>query len=96
MRIGLGKVEATEIIFHVNRRLNVANLEVCVDLAGQYKFGNDFDDAMIQSISVDAAPGPVMRNFRESLPGKCEVWNANLEKRDAARANLSHDISHNV
>ena len=50
------EVASAEIVFHVDGRLNVANLEACVDVAGQFKFGNDFEDAVIQSISVDAAP----------------------------------------
>lgn len=38
-------LEATEIVFHVDGCLNVANLEACVDLADQFKFGDDFEDA---------------------------------------------------
>ena len=87
-----GEGDAAEIIVQLDGRLYVANLEACIDLARHFEFRTDVKDAVIQSISVDAAPRPVTRYFRESLPGKCEAWNTDLEKRDAARADLSRDI----
>ena len=87
-----GKGDAAEIIVQPDGRLNVADLEACVDLTRHFKFRTDVKDAVIQSISVDAAHGPVTRGFRKSLPGKCEAWNADLEKRDATRADFSCDI----
>ena len=59
-----GEGDAAEIIVQSDGRLNVANLEACVDLTRDFKLGTYFEDAVIQSISVDAAPGPVTRDFR--------------------------------
>lgn len=88
-----GEGDAAEIIVQPDGCLNIANLEACVDLTCHFEFRTDVEYAVTQPISVDAAaPGSVTRGFRESLPGKCEAWNADLEKRDVARADFSRDI----
>lgn len=41
------EVNSAEIVFQVDGRLNIANLEVCVDSADQFKCRTDFEDAVI-------------------------------------------------
>jgi len=41
------EIDSAEIVFQVDGRLNITNLEVCVDSADQFKCGTDFEDAVI-------------------------------------------------
>jgi hypothetical protein len=41
------EIDTAEIVFEVDGRLDIANFEVCVDLAGHFEFGADFEDAVM-------------------------------------------------
>jgi hypothetical protein len=85
------EVDSAEIVFQVDGRLNVANLEACVDSADNFKFGANFEDAVYINQWTDPCL-PATRGFRESVLGDCETWNAFFEECDIVRADLSSDI----
>ena len=86
------EVDPIEVVFQVNGRLNVANLEACVDTADNFKFGADLENAVCINQRTDPCL-PATSGFRESVLGDCETWNAFFEECDIARADLSSDIS---
>lgn len=67
-RVGLGwemEVDFAEIVFEVDGRLNIANVEACVDPADHFEFGTDFEDAVMH-LSVDRRLPPYNERFQRA------------------------------
>jgi hypothetical protein len=85
--------DTTEVVIQVDGRVDVVKPELCIELAHQFEFGTDLEDAMTGSLSFS---GCMRSQSHAYLPGERETWNTDLEERDARRADLPRDIGHDA
>lgn len=89
------EADAAEVVFEFNGRLDIVELDRCIDFARHFELRTNLEDSiMIQYVSSQWMLPPSGRERSEGqyLPGEREAWDANFKEVDAARADLARNI----
>ena len=89
------EADAAEVVFEFDGRLDISEVDRCVDFARHFELRANLEDPIIiQYVSSQWVLPPSGRERSEGqcLPGEREAWDANFKEVDAARADLARDI----
>jgi hypothetical protein len=65
------EADAAKVVFHVNRHLDITELEGCVDFACHFELGTDIEDSIkICLVSANAKPMRARHLRVSTYPGK--------------------------